>query len=470
MGDSAKNIQPGDIPALLESLPPEALADIVATIIRYANSPKPATGAKRPRIASPPLSSSSEEEPLSDKEDTPSEHNESMITDDPDPDTVQTSFAQNMAANVINISNTKPLAAPAVPLHTPLTTVSNTGNVPQNGTPPPPTPAAPPATQDPPAARNQSLRVPPIIISDSSKFGYVREVITKFKLKQKCSAVYRHDGIHFSMATVEDYKLLLNVLKANKVAFHHFTLPEDKVLKVVLRGIPEFEPPEFAKEGLEAKGYKVLKAVRMRRMRTKTPLPLILAELPREQKDVFQETDIFGLRIRVESLRQKAAQQQCHRCQSWGHTQSNCYAPANCVKCGKKHLTAECKKPITAEPVCVHCRGPHPASYRGCPKWPKPAATKTAHPLRQYATVTAGRSYANAASPPPAAPPAAPPAPTPAPRNQRTQNTGSATIPKGVNEALSVMLSAFMASNPTTESWQQFINAQQLLLNSFKHG
>ncbi|GIX68000.1 hypothetical protein CEXT_299581 [Caerostris extrusa] len=60
---------------------------------------------------------------------------------------------------------------------------------------------------------------------------------------------------------------------------------------------------------------------------------------------------------------------QCHRCQLFGHSSINCRLPARCVKCA--HTTK------MENPVFANCKGPHPASYRGCPKFPKPTTTNT---------------------------------------------------------------------------------------------
>lgn len=57
----------------------------------------------------------------------------------------------------------------------------------------------------------------------------------------------------------------------------------------------------------------------------------------------------------------------------------NCNLAALCVKCGEKHLSAECRLPnkadlarvdksVTREAIkCANCSGQHTANYRGCP-------------------------------------------------------------------------------------------------------
>ncbi|GIY65392.1 hypothetical protein CEXT_468831 [Caerostris extrusa] len=49
---------------------------------------------------------------------------------------------------------------------------------------------------------------------------------------------------------------------------------------------------------------------------------------------------------------------------------------ARCVKCVQEHLTSECPTQCTDAPLCANCKGKHPASYRGCPNFPKLTQTR----------------------------------------------------------------------------------------------
>lgn len=41
------------------------------------------------------------------------------------------------------------------------------------------------------------------------------------------------------------------------------------------------------------------------------------------------------------------------------------------MKCALEHLTKDCPEKNLTTPTCINCRGPHPASYRGCPRNPQ---------------------------------------------------------------------------------------------------
>lgn len=105
--------------------------------------------------------------------------------------------------------------------------------------------------------------------------------------------------------------------------------------------------------------------------KTKKAMPLIFVELPRSENAIYNLKKICGLDITVEALRRKAPANQCHRCQKFGHAQKNCRVEPKCVKCSGDHFTSECNKSATTPAKCANCLGDHPASYKGCPKFPK---------------------------------------------------------------------------------------------------
>jgi hypothetical protein len=57
------------------------------------------------------------------------------------------------------------------------------------------------------------------------------------------------------------------------------------------------------------------------------------------------QTKVRGLLkiiVRWEKLKNKTPIIQCHRCQKWDHTATNCNSKIKCMKCGNEHTTKEC--------------------------------------------------------------------------------------------------------------------------------
>lgn len=57
---------------------------------------------------------------------------------------------------------------------------------------------------------------------------------------------------------------------------------------------------------------------------------------------------------------------QCFQCCRFGHRSGECRAAVRCNRCGGPHRHMHCTTPRES-PVCVLCKGPHAASYQGCP-------------------------------------------------------------------------------------------------------
>ena len=72
-----------------------------------------------------------------------------------------------------------------------------------------------------------------------------------------------------------------------------------------------------------------------------------------------------GIIFRVEGFKTTPSIPQCFKCQGFGHKALNC--TKKCVVCGEAHSHKNCQNKEKRKPKCANCRGPHVASYGGCP-------------------------------------------------------------------------------------------------------
>lgn len=126
----------------------------------------------------------------------------------------------------------------------------------------------------------------------------------------------------------------------------------------MLRGVNVETTTEEIKDDLNVKGYPTERVSRMNGKSGK-PAPLVLVELKREYKSIYDISYCCGLAITVEPLKTKSDIIQCHKCQLFGHVQRNCNIDYKCMKCGDNHSTHECEKPRTTPPKCANCGGEH---------------------------------------------------------------------------------------------------------------
>ncbi|XP_035226747.1 uncharacterized protein LOC118199064 [Stegodyphus dumicola] len=111
-------------------------------------------------------------------------------------------------------------------------------------------------------------------------------------------------------------------------------------------------------------------------------LPIYFIELERNKlgEAIYNLNNIFNFNITIEKYAPKTKRPiQCFKCQSYGHSQANCYKKEICCKCSQNHRSNTCSLKREEKPICYFCRGEHVSSYRGCPIYkkrfqtPKPA-------------------------------------------------------------------------------------------------
>ena len=83
--------------------------------------------------------------------------------------------------------------------------------------------------------------------------------------------------------------------------------------------------------------------------------------------------NITGIVYQVEELRKPASVMQCFNCQSFGHLAKNCRSKQKCLICGESLTHKGCPNKEARKPKCANCKGPHVASYKGCPAYKKQA-------------------------------------------------------------------------------------------------
>jgi hypothetical protein len=262
---------------------------------------------------------------------------------------------------------------------------------------PPPQPTPPP----PPKAE----RIPPIVFAKDYVLNWAE---LRTEIQQRVTKPYEgkmgKGGFVVQLQCGADYRKITKYLQETQKEFHSFRLMEEKLLRVVLRGIPTSVTEDEIMAELTGQGFNPSQVIRLRAGKTREPLPLILVSLPKCEfsRSIYDLRSVCYIRIKVEAFRKAKGPGQCHNCQAYGHAQSHCHQRPKCVKCAGPHLTADCKKSRDTPAKCCNCGGSHPANYRGCSSYPRrptdpPPTTKPSAKGVPRAPVTPGVSFAQAA-------------------------------------------------------------------------
>lgn len=287
-----------------------------------------------------------------------------------------------------------------------------------------------------------TVRIPPVIIRDKSKWMQISKKLADERINFTNAKNSDH-GIKVSTPSSDDYRRLTKFLDKHNHVYYTHKLPEDKNLKIVLRGVPVEISEEEIIQDLHFQNITPIKVIRMTKTAQKVPMPLVLVLVPQEMRRLYDISSICGLSIKVEPLINTLKAGQCHRCQLYGHGQSQCTAPFVCVKCGQEHGPGQCQLARKEPATCANCKGPHPANFSGCPFHPKNRQPPTSKP----APLPTKNVWAQL--------------PT-APKTSHAQNTVPNTQAASHNNTAEItkilgnMLLQFSAKNPTPQEAKQF--------------
>lgn len=225
----------------------------------------------------------------------------------------------------------------------------------------------------PPYMRN--IKPPPLFIRDKDKWNRVSKLITDLRISAP-NATNTSTGIKVQPSTSDDHRRLSRALREENIAYHTYALEDERLLRVVMKGVPKELPVELIKDDLLTKKYPVREVHRMYNGRTKAPYDMVLVVLDRtpEGKNIFKIKVCSNLAVAIEQPHKASHPGQCHRCQLYGHSSRFCQAKPRCVKCLGDHSTPNCKreKGCLEPPACVLCGATgHTANYGGCPRAPR---------------------------------------------------------------------------------------------------
>ncbi|KAG5866427.1 hypothetical protein JTB14_014001 [Gonioctena quinquepunctata] len=150
----------------------------------------------------------------------------------------------------------------------------------------------------------KKMKVPPIILRDKTKWIPLRNYMYKCVPKIGYTKVQNlNDGLKIQP---NDYKKIQDIFTRKGVPYHTFTLPEDKLLRVVFRCVPtEFDEKDIKKD-LEDQGFDITSVSSMKKY-DKTPMPMVLVLSGRENKSIYDVREILDIIVRAESQKPRTS-------------------------------------------------------------------------------------------------------------------------------------------------------------------
>lgn len=222
-------------------------------------------------------------------------------------------------------------------------------------------PSQPKPTSKPPPIRLYGIQdvneLSKLILTASDKNSFNIKIINK-------------NLLHVLVKCAEEYKKIIDTLRANGLLGFTFTPKDKKCYRIVIRNLHHSTPHSAIIEEVEKTNNKIRgEIINARFGPDKQPTTTFFVNLEPSinNKDVKKIEHIYYQKVKIEDPRKSNTIVQCKRCQQYGHSRNNCMMPFRCVKCGEGHNTSDCPKKDRNTPAkCALCFGDHPANYKGC--------------------------------------------------------------------------------------------------------
>ena len=152
--------------------------------------------------------------------------------------------------------------------------------------------------------------------------------------------------------------------------------------RLAVKGVPTDIPEAEFKEFLDLNKISYAKAERLKSQKDGRVLPIFQLEItdPTEAEALISQNlvcNVTGIVYNVEEFRAPVSVMQCYNCESFGHSAKTCRSKQKCLICGENHSHKECPNRELRKPTCANCKGPHVASYKGCPEYKKTGVQTT---------------------------------------------------------------------------------------------
>lgn len=243
-----------------------------------------------------------------------------------------------------------------------------------------------PANTKPTNSNGRKLKIPPIFLCEAEDYQSVLKDI-KDIVSSPFEITQCYKKLKISLSSPDDFRTLTKYYDNDpEIKYYTFANPEDKLLSVVIRGLPYSLTEQEIFDEIKQLNLPVQRVTRLlNREKFPTPLCSVLLENTERGKAVFELNRLCHMVVKVEARRHPQGPLQCTNCLQIGHTKKYCRLDPKCPRCTGDHRIDACPN-LSQTAKCANCGGQHSALYKGCPSFqkfnPHKQTTKTEVPLQ----------------------------------------------------------------------------------------
>lgn len=178
---------------------------------------------------------------------------------------------------------------------------------------------------------------------------------------------------YLKIDTLENHKIIFDILKTQSIPSFTFTAKEDKKQTVLLKGLHrKCSEEEVYSELTEVFSVDDIVKVSLFTPTKDAKIFMIQFKPGFDLKRIFEVRFLLHQKIHWERIR-NSGPIQCKNCQRYGHVASNCLMGYRCVKCSENHGPGQCQRNLNElpqennQPFCANCGElGHPANFKEC--------------------------------------------------------------------------------------------------------
>ncbi|CAH0392632.1 unnamed protein product [Bemisia tabaci] len=175
---------------------------------------------------------------------------------------------------------------------------------------------------------------PPLFVSGVGKPLIFKNVVLDPLVKDSKIQIVNKSQVKVLVKTRDEYNILFNHFKSQKISFHTYQFKECKTIKRMIRGLPSDYLVDDIKLSLVSQGLSVINVTQIRHFITKAPMPLFTIEVeasPAVAKKLEKINSINNLIVKFEFMKKSKVIAQCPNCMAYGHTKHYCHRQPRCV-------------------------------------------------------------------------------------------------------------------------------------------